>query len=246
MAIKDQLAEHGAEVARLKDTLDLAFAKGARNSKAHEDRVIFPLGVACRDLLEEVLFAVSEGFGRLALRSVRTMYECVVFARYLNLYPDKTEDYLATFHAQWAMVLKNVPDAAKNMPEVHSVISARVPDYAAGKRVNLDWTDKATLKMAEEVGIPNQFHAWAFNYASAFVHPSAVFLLRHMSQGAGVIEISTKSQDHESWFALRFAHCLVLNAVELRLKYAPSATLEQSLAECRKDHVAIWGYPPPI
>jgi len=33
-----------------------------------EDRVIFPLGVACRDLLEEILFAVSEGFGRLALR----------------------------------------------------------------------------------------------------------------------------------------------------------------------------------
>jgi hypothetical protein len=233
---------------QLGDALDLAFSKGARSSKAPEDRVIFPLGVACRDIFEEILFAVSEGFGRSALRSGRTLYECVVFSRYLNRYPDKTEDYLATFHAQWAMVLKNIPDAAKAMPHVHSVILEKVPAYAGGKRIDLEWSDKKLLKMAEEVGIPNQFHAWAYNYTSGFVHPSAMFLLHHLSQDAPgeVIEISNKPQDHEAWWALRLAHCLLLNAIDLRLKYAPSTDLAARLAECKTDFARIWGCPPPI
>ena len=79
MTIREKLARHNSEILSLRETLDVAFAKGARGSKAREDRVIFPLLVACRDIVEEILFAVSEGFGRLALRSVRTMYECVVF-----------------------------------------------------------------------------------------------------------------------------------------------------------------------
>jgi len=245
--IREQLAQYSPEILRLRDTLDLAFAKGARGSKACEDRVIFPLLVACRDIVEEILFAVSEGFGRLALRSVRTMYECVVFARYLNLHPERTDDYMATFHAQWAKVLENVPDPVTTMPEVHNVISAKVPAYAAGKYVDLVWSDKSILKMAEEAGIPNQFHAWAFNYASGFVHPSGLFLIRHLSQGPGdVFEVSTKPQDDEAMLALRISHSLILNAVDLRLKYAPLATLQEGLEECKKDFAKIWDYPPPI
>jgi hypothetical protein len=247
MTIREELAQYGPEIIRLRDTLDLAFAKGAKASKAPEDRVIFPLLVACRDIVEEILFAVSEGFGRLALRSVRTMYECVVFARYLNLHPEKTDDYMATFHAQWARVLENVPDPQATMPEVHNEISVKVPAYAAGKYVDLDWSDKSTLKMAVEVGIDKQFHAWAFNYASGFVHPSAVFLIRHLSQGPGdVVEVSAKPQDDEAGFALRISHSLILNAIDLRTKYAPSEVLQSGLDECKKDFLEIWGYPPPV
>jgi len=247
MTIREQLLQYSPDILRLRSTLDLAFAKGARSSKAHEDRVIFPLLVACRDIVEEILFAISSGFGRLALRSVRTMYECVVFARYLNLHPERADDYLATFHAQWAKVLENIPDPLTTMPEVHNAISAKVPAYAAGKYVDLDWSDKSTLKMAEEAGIPNQFHAWAFNYASGFVHPSGVFFIRHLSQGLGdVVEVSSNSQDDEALLAVRISHSLILNAVDLRLKYVPLASLQQGLGECKKDFAKIWGYPPPI
>ena len=82
------------------------------------------------------------------------MYECVVFARYLSLHPEKTGDYMATFHAQWAKVLENVSDPATTMPEVHKVISAKVPAYAAGKYVDLDWSDKNTLKMQRRLEFP--------------------------------------------------------------------------------------------
>ncbi len=226
--------------------MDLAFARGATSSQAQEDRrAIFVLGVACRDIFEEILFAVSEGFGRLALRSSRTMYECVIFSRYLNLHPSKTDDYLATFHKQWATVLRNMPNADKAVPDMHKAVSAQVPAYAAGKYINLDWSDKSTLEMAKEVGIPSQFHSLAFNYASAFVHPSAVFIIRHMSPGVSddIMEISIKPQDEEATIALRISHDLILNAIDLRLKYAPSPLLQHGFAECKNDFVKIWGYP---
>jgi len=93
-----------------------------------------------------------------------------------------------------------------------------------------------------------EFHAFAFNYASAFVHPSAVFIIRHMSQAEpdGLIEISAKSQDEEAEYALRISHCLILNTISLRLKYSPSTALLEHLDECKKDFLKIWGYPAPI
>src|SRR5215831_173001 len=39
-----------------------------------------------------------ERIGRAALWSVMTLYECVVFGRFLDLHPEKTQDFLNTFH----------------------------------------------------------------------------------------------------------------------------------------------------
>ena len=50
----------------------------------------------------------------------------------------------------------------------------------------------------------------------------------------------------EAMLALRISHSLILNAVDLRLKYAPLATLQEGLEECKKDFAKIWDYPPPI
>lgn len=230
----------------MRQALESAFPKEARIPAP--ERAIFPLGIACRDLFEEVIFSAFAGFGRLALRTVRTMYECVVFARYLDHYPEKTADYLAAFHSQWAMFLRNIPDAEKSMPEVHRAILGKIPKYAAGKGIKWEWSDKKTLEMAKDVNIPGQFHAFAFNRTSAYVHPNVEFMLSHISQvqPGGVIVISARAQDREAISALRLSHILILNALNLRLKYAPSTALSERLEECTKDFVKIWGYQPPI
>jgi len=246
ITIQEQIAHHGAELSRLRQALDLAFPPKATISAP--ERAIFPLGVACRDLFEEIIFSVSGGFGRLALRTVRTMYECLVFARYLSRNPEKTQDYLATFHAQWAMMLRNIPNADKDMPEVHQVISGQIPTYAQGRPIKREWSDKKTLEMAKDVNIPSQFHAFAFNHTSAYVHPSAVFMLRHLSevQIGGVMRVNVQPQDYEARLALRLSHALILNVLALRLEYAPESALRERLEGCKRDFVEVWGYQPPI
>jgi hypothetical protein len=146
------------------------------------------------------------------------------------------------------MALRNIPNAGRDMPEVHQVIFDQVPEYAAGKHIDLRWSDKETLKMAEEVDIPSHFHAFAFNYASAYVHPSAGFILRHLSQvqTGGIMRINTQPQDHEARFALRLSHALIINVLGLRLEYAPSSALQECLEECKRDFVKVWGCQPPI
>jgi hypothetical protein len=165
--LRMQIAKHQVELLRIKKAVDLAFGPGQRPSNEQEDRVLFPLGVSCRDLFEEILWAVDEGFGRAALRSARTMYECVAFCRHIHLHPEKADDFLQMFHTQ----------------------------AAAGKRIGLQdlkWTSENTYEMAKEAGRLGELHPLAFDYASAYVHPSAVFLLSHMSEAVpgGEIRVS--------------------------------------------------------
>ena len=64
------LEKYGNEIDHLRIALDDAFGVNLRaNPSVPEDRVIFPLGVATRDLFEEVIWLVQEGFGNGALRT---------------------------------------------------------------------------------------------------------------------------------------------------------------------------------
>jgi hypothetical protein len=62
----------------------------------------------------------------------------------------------------------------------------------------------------------------------------------------GVFHIDEKPQDAESAFALRSGHDLLINAVDLRLKYAPSVELSSLFEICKTDFERIWGYPPHL
>lgn len=240
---------YAAEIDRIRSVMDIAFSQGAASSKEPEDKVVFPLLVACRGIVEEILFAIKDGFGRAALRATRTMYECVVAARYISLHPDKAEDFLAIFHAEWAKVFQDLPTQFRN-PQIDVEISAHVPKYAAGNRVglrDLKWSDSEVAEMARQAGSLGELHPLAFTLASAYIHPGAQFLMSQMSMTPdGVFHVDDKPQDAASAFALRSAHDLLMNAVDLRLRYAPSQELGALLEVCKADFKNIWGYEPHL
>jgi hypothetical protein len=246
------LTKYKDEIDRLKTALDVAFGAGTRaNPSAVEDRIIFPLGVATRDLCEEVIWFVHQGFGNAALRTSRTLYECVVFCLYINKHPDSWENYLGTMHSQWAKIMQNVPGADRNLPQIHNVLLEKVPKYGRGKTafISLDWNDEGTThKMAADVGISNLFHSLAFNYASGFVHPSAMFLLHNLTQSTpdGPLLTGTDSDRQEWKFALQISHDMTINAMRLRTKYSDSGALRCSLALCEQDFSNVWGYAPQL
>lgn len=91
------IAEHSDELGRFKRMLDSAFSGGATSSGKPGELIVFPLLVCCRDLVEEIFFAVRDGFGKAALRAVRTMYECVVVARFIDLHPEKRMTFWISF-----------------------------------------------------------------------------------------------------------------------------------------------------
>lgn len=242
-------ALYSGEIDRIRDLMDCAFSRGAKSSNSPEDKVIFPLLVACRGIVEEILFAIKDGHGRAALRATRTMYECVVTARYLSMNPDKADDFLATFHAEWAKMFQDIPAQFRN-PQIDAEIGTHVQKYAVGKRVGLQdlrWSDSQVSDMAKEAGVLAELHPLAFTLASAYIHPGAQFLMSQMSiTSDGVFHIDEKPQDTESAFALRSGHDLLINAVDLRLKYAPSAGLDSLFEICKADFMKIWGYGPHL
>lgn len=169
----------------------------------------------------------------------------------IHLHPQKADAFLLMFHTQWAKVIQNMPKPETGMPEVHSQLTSKVPKYASGKRISmqdLKWTSESTYEMAKETGRLSDLHPLAFDYASAYVHPSAVFLLSHLSEAVpgGEIRISLAPEDAEGTWALQLAHDLILNSVDLRLKCAPSNELQQRLEQCNRDFANIWSYAPHI
>jgi Family of unknown function (DUF5677) len=183
------------------------------------------------------------------LRNVRTLYECVVVAHHLHLHPEKKNDYFAMFYVQWAKILQNLP--SPTMTDMHRTVSQYVPKFAQGKMVglkDLDWSGKHTREMAEEAGEIAKLHPLAFDHASAYVHPSILFFLSTLTHDAGteLFQVSVKSQDQDGSLVLRASHDMLLNAVELRLKYVASDAVKAQLKQCKQDFINIWGYPAHI
>ena len=249
--IKESIVNHRDELERVRNLMDIAFSKGASSTANIEDKVVFPLLVSCRDIVEEILFAINEGFGRAALRATRTMYECVVIARHLNLHPEKVQEFLNLFHKEWAKIRQDIPEVFRNS-EMDRDIAQHVPKYALGKRVSmndLNWSGTNIFEMAKEAGRLSELHSPAYTLTSAYIHPGAMFFITNLSnsdENEGLLEISSKSQDIESKYALRNAHDLLMNAVDLRLKYVPSEELRDLFDVCCRDFAAIWGYGPHI
>jgi hypothetical protein len=243
------LIEHRDEIIRLKTALDVAFGPGVRNNiSAPEDFVVFSLGLSSRDLWEEILFLINHGYEHAALRTSRTLYECVVFSLFISKHPETRQTYLDAMHSQWATILRNVPSADQSMPEMHNALVKKVPSYGAGKHISLFWNDEGTTyKMACDVGVSELFHSLAFNYTSGFVHPSAVFLLRRMKKLPNGEFIHESDATYQDWkMALRITHDLMINAIRLRLKYAKSDALRDALELCEKDFSNVWGYVPQL
>jgi hypothetical protein len=244
-------AERPDELSRFQRLLDLAFAGGATCSDAPEDRVVFPLLVLAKDVVEEILSAVNEGFGRAALRSVRTLYECVVTARFLSIHPEKAEEFLNTFHAQWARILQNMRPEERP-PSFDHELAASISAYAEGRRVGVrqvDWSRKGVHDMAQEAGSIVDLHALAFDLTTAYIHPSIVSYQSEWSLEADATDASQlgeSAQMEEEKFAINLAFDLILNAAVLRLRYAPSEALQTLVSECKDDFIRIWGNSPHI
>jgi hypothetical protein len=65
MTLIEQIQQHNPELIRFRSLLDEACAKDAKSNSQPEDRIVFPLLVAARDIMEEILFAISNGHGLL-------------------------------------------------------------------------------------------------------------------------------------------------------------------------------------
>lgn len=203
------IAEHGDELGRFNRMLDSAFGAGAASSGKPEERVVFPLLVCCRDIVEEILFALRDGFGRAALRAVRTMYECVVVARFPHLHPEKADEFLDKFYLQSARIKQNT-GAKDRATAFDSEIRRHVPKYDQGKRVgrqDLDWSGKHTFEMAREAGQVADLHPLAFDLASAYIHPSSLLLMSAFTAGLTeeTLHVGESRQEEEAKFVIMLA-----------------------------------------
>ena len=243
------LTTYASEIARLQRLLNYVFVDGSQGATGRAGIVILCLLISCKDIVEETLYLVKGGFGGAAVRGVRTMYECIVSARYLSRHPEKADALLDVFNAQWAKIMQNVPRQYRDA-KMDGKLAAEVPKYGAGKflsTTDIAWSDTHLLKMAREAGAVVDLHPYAFDQASAYIHPSSMYVVQMLKMDPETKLLGARTRHPvDEKFALRLAHDLALNALDLRLKTAPDESTDAAMEQCLKDFREIWGYKAHI
>lgn len=239
------------ELKRLEDASKLAFASSNPNFP-EDKKAVFPLCCAAGRMAEEIIYLVDGSYTGSALRTARTMYECVVFALYISKHPETVDNYLETLNDVWWSILQNVPDAQNTMPAmfkaVQNAVAKRVPSFMnPGSKLvlRLRWNDdNTTYNMARDVGVSDPCHSVAFGYSSAYVHPSPLLMMSHIQQTPdGSFQIGLSNQKLETDFSLPVMHDMLLAALRLRLRYKGNDDLQNCIAaECEADFRSVWGW----
>lgn len=243
--LKNKFIQYNGELLSLFSLINDVLANGAKSTSASEDIVVFPLLVSAKNILEEILYVVAGGFGRLALRSIRTMYECVVAAYYINLHPELKGAFMKSGYPSWAKIFQNLPQQQIS-PETHLKLMQEVPKYAQGKMIgaqDLNWSGESIFNMAKEIGWEESIYAMCYDYSSAFIHPKMMFVTNQITaspENPSLLSLDVESQDNEGEMALWIAHLLMLYVIHLRLKYVPSDVSTKRLDQCKQDYVSIW------
>jgi len=202
------------------------------------------LGALCVEDYNEILLLVGNGYGYGALRTLRSMFEKLVTARYLEIHPDDVYpfwDYhvVKVHKLQLDDVLKKLdPDGAK-------LDQFKVPRTGGGrKRLQPSWTKIDFVSMANEVGL-GEYVKYAYHFTLEFAHPSVTAVLSLLDEIDGQLTILENGpQPKLAEVALMLAHYFLLDVLRLQIDHYKTGN-EAILQQCVDDYRYIWGQERP-
>jgi len=231
------------------------------SSSSPRDRVIFSLGRLAVEDFQEILLLAGNGCGIGALKVLRGMYERVVTARYLHTANNsEVENFLDYYWVQQnknakeliqtygedvftqhghAKEAQNLKDQYNNVREKFLVTDCKKCDT---KRPNYSWSKLSLIAMADKVGERMRKLAYEAYYLPLQHTHSTISSIHNRFKIEGDGRLTFKAGPHrtEADDALRFAHLLLLDVLELQKEYFQLDDLRESLDRSLSNYNEIW------
>ncbi len=202
--------------------------------------VIDTLCKLCVENFNEILLLSANGFGNGAITLLRSMFEKLVTARYLELHPNEVDKFF-DYHAVKLHKLRQ-DNALKEFDPDGSILNQfKVVRKKGGrKRLQSSWTNNDLVKMAEEVGL-GEFVKWAYHVPLEFAHPSVTAIVSFLEETDGQLTIKeNEPRPQLAEDALMLAQAFLLEI--LRLQVAHYKVKDNPLfQQCIDDYAYIWG-----
>ena len=157
----------------LNDTLDNVFKHTVMADRA--GLTVFMLGRRCANDFSEILLLGSNGYGFAALQILRSMFEKLVDARYLNKHQKEVEEFW-DYHLILLVKLGYQDIAHKFDAEWEKKVAKFKTAGKKRDRTQPRWTKLTLVDEAKKVGLEDHLHG-AYYLPNAFIHNSSAELL---------------------------------------------------------------------
>jgi len=235
--------------------LDIAFNRTGSTTEP-TDRIVFFSGRLCLEDFMEILLLCGNGYGVGAMKILRGMYERAVTARYLHLHPEEAKAFLDFHLVSQHRLTKAIEDTMGknilpkdkaqeveiNYQKVKAQFMVTACKKCGTKRLNHTWCKLDFVSMANAAGKIGQSIVPAYYLPMRHAHSTVAAILDRLEQPAGG-GLAFDAGPQRVWArdALRAAHTVLLNILELQGEHFKLASLDAPLQKCVEDFRDIWG-----
>lgn len=143
------------------------------------EMVVYMLGRLCVRHYESILLLCSNGHGFAAMRILRSMFEKIVDAAYLNKHPEKIDDFL-NYHLV-NLKKQGFTELAKELDNDYEKIIDTLRS-SKSKRLRSNWADTDLVSKAQSVGCDEWIINHAYRIPNEFVHSSVAEIVLSLTE----------------------------------------------------------------
>jgi len=238
----------------LEAALNTAFVRIIEKPNSLLDRIIFLSGRLCAEEFNEIYLLCGNGYGVAALKLIRGMYERTVTARYLSTQPEEAENFLDFHWVSQRKLMKAIDETfgpellgQEKREEVEQKFQAvrerfTVTDCKECEttRLNYTWSKLDFVSMAKKAGEVGELIVPGYYLPMKEIHSTIDAIFTRLDSEAKGLMFDGGPQHKRADDAMITAHNLILNNLELQKDYFKLTSLEEPLAKCLEDFMAIW------
>ena len=224
----------------LTEVIEKAFNRSAPENYSIVDGLVFDLSRECVSRFSEIGLLCGNGLGDGAYIMLRSMFECLVNARYLHLHQDKADDFIEYLHVYMRTVKNQItnifgddylPTEYKDMVEKNfNRVKGKFTHITdrGGERVQSRWSKPGIVDMAIDVGL-KEFVVVAHYLSLEKAHPSMLFIISDKDQ-----------RDENVSRALMVSHKMLIELLILQHQHFGIDELKPLIARCLQDFEVVW------
>lgn len=240
---------------RLKDCLDMAFARNQAMNEDIDAFVYFYGNLVLEDFMEVFILAAN-GLGFGAMKLLRSMYEHAVTLKYLHDHPDELQAFFDFDHVQQhklmqqildtfgadALPAETVADVKQKYAQVKEQFMVRSckSNTCQEKRVNHTWNKLDFAAMAKQTGAIGTLIVPGYFMPLKHAHSTFRAMQERLEENADHVGFSRGSQPDEADSALSLAHNCLLSCLEVQDQRFKVPGLKVAIEGCVRDWALVW------